>query len=168
MIKVYGKFCDYLTKVYATIGLVMLIVIAIAGVVQVVTRYILGQAVVGSEELSRYCFIWLGFTGSVVCVHNWSNAQVSILNDALPGKAKSIHSILLNILVFVCAAVLFWQGIKCVRITGKQTSSLLKISLSYVYLAIPVGAFGMMAVSLQRLLYLISGRTLPEAEVKES
>ena len=140
----------------------MLVVIAVAGTVQVVTRYILGQAVVGSEELSRYCFIWLGFVGSVVCIHNWSNAQVSILNDALKGKAKTIHSMLLNIIVFVCASILFWQGIKCVRITSAQISSLLRISMGYVYLAIPVGGFGMMAISLERLLLLITGQALPE------
>jgi len=162
MIKLYCKFCDILTKIYATVGVLMLAVIALAGTIQVVTRYILGQAIVGSEELSRYCFIWLGFVGSVVCVHNWSNAQVTILNDVLKGNAKKFHSVLLNILVFACAAVFFWQGIKCVSITSRQISSLLRISMGYVYLAIPVGGFGMMAVSLERLLMLLTGQELPE------
>ena len=162
MVKLYCKFCEILTKIYASVGVVMLFVIAVAGTTQVVTRYILGQAVVGSGELSRYCFIWLGFLGSVVCVHNWSNAQVSILNDALKGTGKKIHSLLLNALVFGCAAVLFWQGIKCVQITSRQISSLLRISMGYVYLAIPVGAFGMMAISLERILLVLTKQPLPE------
>ena len=98
----------------------------------------------------------------MVCVHNWSNAQVSILNDALKGTGKKIHSLLLNALVFGCAAVLFWQGIKCVQITSRQISSLLRISMGYVYLAIPVGAFGMMAISLERILLVLTKQPLPE------
>lgn len=57
-------------------------------------------------------------------------------------------------MVFVCAAVLFTQGIKCVGITSKQLSSMLRIPMSYVYASIPVGAFGMMLSAAQRFLKL--------------
>lgn len=152
--KVFNKCCDLLNKIYAYAGVVLLAVIAVACCVQVFSRYVLGSAIAGTEEISRYCFIWLGFLGSSVCVQKWSNAHISILNDALKGKAKKIHSALLYIAVFVCAAILFWQGIKCVNITHKQLSSMLRIHMSYVYLAIPVGSFGMMVSALQRFLNL--------------
>ena len=155
--KYFNKFFDFLNKLYSYVGVLLLGVIAVACVLQVFSRYVLGSAVPGTEEISRYCFVWLGFLGSSICVQKWSNAHISILNDALKGNAKKIHSALLNIAVLICAAVLFRQGIKCVGITHKQLSSMLRIHMSYVYMAIPVGAFGMMVSALQRLLNLFFG-----------
>ncbi len=152
--KVFNKCCDILNKIYAYAGVALLAVISIACILQVFSRYVMGHAIQGTEEISRYCFIWLGFLGSSVCVQKWSNAQVSFLNDTLKGDAKKWHSAFLNICVIICASVLLYQGMKCVGITGKQKSSMLRIPMSYVYAAIPVGAFGMIVSSLQRLLNL--------------
>ena len=154
--KKFNSCCNSLIKTYSYIGVMMLVIISAAGILQVFTRYILGNSITGSEELSRYCFIWLGFTGSAVCVQKWSNAHVSILNDALKGKWKNAHSVFLSVMVLICAVVLFYQGIKCVNIAAHQRSSMLHISMSMVYAAIPVGSFGMMLASLQRIFNLLS------------
>lgn len=161
--KYLNKFRDVVNYVYIGFGVLMLLVIAVACILQVFTRYVLGSSMVGTEEVSRYCFIWLGFTGSAICVRNWSNAHISILNDLLKGKLKTTHSIFLNCMVFICAAVLFVQGFKCVNITANQLSSMLRIPMSYIYAAIPVGAVGMMLNALLRTLNLI----FPTKEVQE-
>jgi len=153
--KKFNAFCDFIIKSYSYIGVIMLFIISISGILQVFTRYIMGNSITGSEELSRYCFIWLGFTGSAVCVQKWSNAHVSILNDALKGKWKNAHSIFLSVMVLICAAVLFYQGIKCTTIAAHQRSSMLHVSMSLIYAAIPVGTFGMMLASVQRILKIL-------------
>ena len=155
--KYFNKFCNAVNKIYTYAGVVLLLVISVACVVQVFSRYVIGKAVVGTEEISRYSFIWLGFLGSAVCVQKWSNAHISIINDTLKGKAKRVHSVLLDAAVIVCAAVLLVQGIKCVQITSRQLSSMLRIRMSYVYAAIPVGAFGMILSGLQRLFNEFTG-----------
>lgn len=152
--KLFNKICNIINKIYTYTGVALLFVISVACILQVFSRYVMGHAIQGTEEISRYSFIWMGFLGSSICVQNWSNANVSILNDLLKGKAKKWHSALLYILVIICASILFYQGIKCVGITGKQKSSMLRIPMSYVYAAIPVGAFGMIVSGLQRLLKL--------------
>ena len=86
--KYFNKFCNAVNKIYTYAGVALLLVISVACVVQVFSRYVIGKAVVGTEEISRYSFIWLGFLGSAVCVQKWSNAHISIINDALKGKAK--------------------------------------------------------------------------------
>lgn len=160
--KIFNKCCDILNKIFAYAGVALLVVISIACIIQVFSRYVLGHAIQGTEEISRYCFIWLGFLGSSVCVKNWSNAQVSFLNDSLKGNAKKWHSIFLNVMVIICAAILMYQGMKCVGITGKQRSSMLRIPMSYVYAAIPVGSFGMIVSSLQRILNTLAAKETEE------
>ena len=166
--KTFNKFCDGMNRIFSYAGVLLLVIISIACILQVFSRYVLGHAIQGTEEISRYSFIWLGFLGSSVCVQKWSNASVSFLNDSLKGNAKKWHSALLNILVFICAAVLFWQGLKCVKVTAKQTSSMLRIPMNYVYAAIPVGSFGMMVSALQRLLNLFVKQHETESEVTQS
>ena len=69
--KIFNKCCDILNKIFAYAGVALLVVISIACIIQVFSRYVLGHAIQGTEEISRYCFIWLGFLGSSVCVKNW-------------------------------------------------------------------------------------------------
>ncbi|MBR0092826.1 MAG: TRAP transporter small permease [Lachnospiraceae bacterium] len=156
--KAFNKICDLVNKVYMYLGVVMLVVLSVSCVIQVFTRYFFDNAVPGTEEVSRYCFIWMGFLGAAICVQNWSNAHISVLNDALKGKAKKAHSIFLNIMVLICAAILFYQGVKCVQVTSRQLSSMLRFPMSYVYLAIPVGSFGIMLSALRRVLNTLLGR----------
>ena len=152
--KYFKQFCNLVNKVYTYFGVLLLVIICIACILQVFSRYVLGSAVPGTEEISRYSFIWLGFLGSAVCVEKWSNAHISILHDGLKGKARMYHSGFLNLMVFLCAALLFVQGIKCTSITSRQLSSMLRIPMSFVYAAIPFGAFGMMLSAAKRFLEL--------------
>ena len=163
--KTFNKLCDLINKIFIYVGVVMLVVICVACIIQVVSRKFIGNTVAGTEEVSRYCFIWMGFLGSAICVQNWSNAHISLLNDALKGKLKKTHTVFLNIMVLICGAVLFYQGIKSVQVTSKQLSSMLRIPMSYVYLAIPVGSFGIMLSSLRRTLNTLFGKE-QEAETE--
>lgn len=149
--KTFNKICDAIVKVYTYLGVLFLAIIIVACVVQVFSRYVLGDAVPGTEEISRYSFIWLGFIGGAVCAQRWSNAWISILHDLLKGGWKKWHAVILDVAVILCACVLLIQGIKCVGITSRQLSSMLRIPMCYVYAAIPVGAVGIIVGTLQRL-----------------
>ena len=152
----FNQICNFIVKVYTYLGVLMLVVITVACVLQVFSRYILGNAIAGTEEISRYSFVWLGFLGSAICVQRWSNAHISVVNDLLKNRANMIHSVILCVMVIACAAVLLVQGINCVMITTKQLSSMLRIPMCYVYAAIPTGAFGMIVGGVQRLVNILT------------
>lgn len=155
--KSFNKICDTIIKAYAYFGVLLLCVIVVACVIQVFSRYLLDAAVAGTEEVSRYCFIWLGFIGGAVCAQKWSNAWISILHDLTKGKFRTWHAIFLDVMVIICAIVLLVQGIKCVGVTSRQLSSMLRIPMCYVYAAIPVGAVGIIIGTLQRLVNHLAG-----------
>ena len=158
--RLFNRVCNTIIQVYTYLGVVLLCVIVIACSTQVFTRYILQDAISGSEEISRYCFIWLGFVGSAVCAQRWSNAWISIVHDLTKGRAKKWHGIILNVMVLICAVILLIQGIKCVGVTSRQLSSMLKIPMCYVYAAIPVGAFGIIVRTMQRLVNSLAGNEM--------
>lgn len=158
--RLFNKVCNAIIKGYAYLGVVLLCVIVAACSIQVFTRYILQNAVSGTEEISRYCFVWLGFVGSAVCAQRWSNAWISILHDLVRGRIKKWHEVFLQIMVIICAMILLAQGIKCVGVTSRQLSSMLQIPMCYVYAAIPVGAFGIIVGTMQRLLNTLTGHKM--------
>lgn len=160
----FNKVCNAIIRIYTYLGVVLLCVIVIACSAQVFTRYVLGNAISGTEEISRYCFVWLGFVGSAVCTQRWSNAWISILHDLLRGRARKWHEIFLDIMVIICAVILLVQGIKCVDATSRQLSSMLRIPMCYVYTAIPVGAFGIIIGAVQRLVNTLTGHEMEVAQ----
>lgn len=151
MFRIYTKFCDYLLKLYTSMGVLLLIVIVIASSLQVFTRYIMEDSLLGTEEVARYCFIWATMLGACICVSKFTHASVNLLNDALKGKAKKIHSIIIDAVVFIAAAILIIEGINIVMSTTSQYSSGLGIPIWVVYLSMPVSGFGMAALSLERI-----------------
>ena len=161
--ELFNKICNAIIRIYTYIGVVLLCVIVVACSTQVFTRYVLQDAISGTEEISRYCFVWLGFVGAAVCAQKWSNAWISILHDLLPGRAKKWHAIFLNIMVIICAVVLLIQGVKCVDATSRQLSSMLRIPMCYVYAAIPTGAFGIIVGTVQRLVNNLTGHKMEVA-----
>lgn len=129
--------------VFMGISLALLAVIIISSFIQVFTRYVMGSAVTGTEELGRYCFIWMSMLGGSICVGKWLHPSISILTDKLQGDVKRWLDLFLCALIIVVAAVLVAKGINMVQVTTRQLSSVMRIPMSYVYLSVPLGGFGM-------------------------
>lgn len=155
--KQFNKICNTIIKAYTYLGVLLLCVIVVACVIQVFSRYLMDAAVAGTEEISRYSFIWLGFVGGAVCTQKWTHAWISIVHDLSKGRFQKWHSIFLDVLVIICAGVLLVQGINCVEVTSRQLSSMLRIPMCYVYAAIPVGAVGIIVGAVQRLVNSLAG-----------
>jgi TRAP-type C4-dicarboxylate transport system permease small subunit len=137
------KLDEFINKVFEGFSIVLLVGILIASTLQVITRYIFNSSLTGTEELARYCSIWMSMLGASICVRYGTHASVSLINDSLTGKVKCVHSILINLLIIILAIILINQGFKMVNLTWTQCSPSLRIPMSYVYLAIPVGSIGM-------------------------
>ena len=149
-----GKLLD---TVFMAICILLLAVIIVASSLQVFTRYIMGNAVTGTEELGRYCFIWMSMLGGSICVGKWLHPSISILTDALGPGMRRISDVVLNILIAVVAGVLLAKGGSMVLLTTRQLSSVLRIPMCFVYLGVPLGAFGMGYHAVENLVAALHG-----------
>ena len=61
------KVCSMVNRIYGGAALLLLAVLTGAMAVQVFTRYVLGSSLSGTEELGRYCFIWMTMLGASIC-----------------------------------------------------------------------------------------------------
>lgn len=131
---------------------VVFIVLIVASFIQVVTRYVFNASLTGTEELARYCYIWMSLLGGSIAVGRWAHTSISILYDRLKGKPKKILFIFYNICVILLSLIFITGGITVMKISANQMSPSLHISKALVYLAVPLSGFGMLMHALEFIL----------------
>ncbi|GGP07499.1 TRAP transporter small permease [Oceanobacillus neutriphilus] len=114
---------------------------------QVVMRYVFGNSLAWSEEISRYAFIWLIYIGVSYGVKRNKHLGVDALSMLFQRKGRLIIAMIANISFLIFALVMTYYGVDIVaRVT--RTSAALQIPLFWVYLA-PVA--GMILTSIRLL-----------------
>ena len=121
---------------------VMMLTAVLASVVfvAVVTRYFFNFPLAWSEEVSRYSFVWLSFLGAEVCLRKGAHIGVDLLVRSFPGSIQHHLETGGRLVMGIMLAVLFIAGIKVTVVAHDQQSPALGMPMSYVYLALPVGA----------------------------
>jgi TRAP-type C4-dicarboxylate transport system permease small subunit len=110
---------------------------------QVIFRYVLHNSLTFSEELARYLFVWTVFLCSAVVARDNGHIIVGALTERLKGKKAKYVKIAAYISTMIFVVILFYQGLKMMKLSSFQHSPALGISMSWVYLAIPVAMFVM-------------------------
>lgn len=149
-----GKACDRLDTLCRAVAALFLGIIAIAATVQVAGRYVVGYSPPWIEELTRYSFIWMTMLGAAVLVKNNGHAVIDIVVARLAGSARRAHAGMVHVAVLACAMVLVVQGLHIIAIVHQQLSPAMRISMAYVYAALPVGGLIIAAQCLNALLQM--------------
>jgi len=115
------------------------------GFVAVCLRYLFrGQyALFWAEEVLRYGFIWIFWLVSPLIVRRGVAFSVDLLHQHVSPRTQRAVTLIGNFGVAVLLLVYAWQGLVMARLNWTQLSTALEVRMTWVYLAIPLGAFGM-------------------------
>lgn len=125
-------------------GLLIVLMSALVGAVvwQVLSRYLLAEPSVWTEELARFLLIWVGILGSVYAYHTQSHLSVDLWSPRLTALGKKRLIIVQGIVVvaFALSAMVF-GGLRLVWITYtlQQMSPALGMPMAAVYAVVPLG-----------------------------
>jgi TRAP-type transport system small permease protein len=135
------------------IALLAAMVVLVFG--NVVLRYGFNSGIDVSEELSRFIFVWLTFTGAALVLHERGHLGVSGFTDRLSPTGKRVCRGLSDLIGGLCSA-LFALGAWRESATGMANAApvtSLPMGLVYVSAALSASAMALMfAYSLWRLL----------------
>jgi len=126
-------------RVLAAVCAALLVAMLIGVGAQVIMRYVFNQPLVWSEELARYCMIWLAMLAAALAARE---GQHIALGDLIP-LPRPVRLVVNAITIFFVALtlwVLIDQGWLLTERTGRQLSATLRIKMSWVYASIPVGS----------------------------
>ncbi|SBV97266.1 putative TRAP transporter small permease protein HI_1030 [uncultured delta proteobacterium] len=134
---------DKINSASYAVALTLLVILSTVLIIQIVTRYVLNSSLSWTEEIARYCFIWLHMLAAGICVKKKMHPSVSFLVNMTPARVQAVLAVTVNLLLILAASILLLQGLKIAMLTMEQPSPAVQVPLGLVYLAVPVGAFTM-------------------------
>ncbi len=104
--KTFDKYLTHAMNAVIVGALALMVVMVFSNVV---LRYVFNSGITVSEELSRFCFLWLIFVGSVLAMKERAHLGVDTLISRLPRAGKIAFVLVSNaLMLWVC--YLFFVG----------------------------------------------------------
>ena len=141
----------------------LLIVVAMVAMVvmvfgNVVLRYGFNSGITVSDEMSRYCFIWLTYIGAMVAMREGGHLGVDTLVKHLGTPGKKICLFLSETLMLGCNGLFLLGTWKMHELQVTNISPVVGISMIWVYGIGYIVATVMGIMNLNVLFRLLSGR----------
>ncbi|MCD8009241.1 MAG: TRAP transporter small permease [Lachnospiraceae bacterium] len=120
---------------------IMCAIMACIMMLQVIMRYVFGNSLTWSEELTRFIFIWSAFLSISYCIRKNLSVRITLVVDALPGKAKYIMLMVVDVISIILFAYLipFANTYLQTTISNGQLSSAMQIPLWIIYCSPLIG-----------------------------
>ena len=147
-------------------ALVVLCLVAMVIMVfgNVVLRYGFNSGITVSDEMSRYCFIWLTYIGAMVAMREKGHLGVDTLVLRLPLLGKKVCYFLSEWLMLLCNLLFLLGTWKMHELQVSNVSPVVGISMIWVYgIGYVVGGV-MSLMNLNQIFMLLTGR-LSEADL---
>jgi len=139
--------------------IVISIVMVLVTLAQVIFRYLLEAPLPWSEELARYCFVWIVFLGGAIGFFRGVHLGVDLLVNALPQRLRSVLDLLINALIAGFAGTVIYASIPVIKMNMFQISPALGLQMSWIYMAIPVSMSLIALIAFMRIIRRISTAT---------
>ena len=109
---------------------------------QIFARYIgLIPRYIWTEEMARFCFIWIILIGSMIAVRDGTHFAVDLLPAAKTNKGQAITNLFVDFIVFLVAVIFIAWGWPLVKFGLLQTSEMAELPMILIYVAWPVAGF---------------------------
>ncbi|HEX4329891.1 MAG TPA: TRAP transporter small permease [Burkholderiales bacterium] len=130
----------------------------------VVLRYFFNSGIVVSEELSRFCFVWMSFIGAIVAMHEGTHLGMDNVVSRLPRQGKVVCLAVSQMLIVLCCAMLIW-GTWCQHeINATTFAPVTGMSMIWIFGLGYVVGIGIALQALARLWRIVTGR-ITDAEL---
>ncbi len=121
----------------------------------VVLRYAFNTGITVSEELSRWCFVWLTFLGALVGLKERAHLGTDVLVSRLPPAGRRVCLVLGQLLMLGITVMLLMGSWSQSKINLDVDAPVTGWSMAWVYgagVAFAVPALGVLALQLWRTL----------------
>ena len=129
-----------LFRLVSAVAQLLLVASAAAAFYQVIARFVLQSPADWTEVLTRALLIWTVLLGVALAFRHGAMISVELLRSSLRGRAQRLLQHALAAICVVFLAALAWIGGQMTWRVRFQNVPSLDISISWIYLAIPVGA----------------------------
>ena len=133
---------------------VFLIALTLIMGIQVLSRYVFGQSLSWSEEITRYLFIWSGFLSVSYCSKKCLSIKIEQFVAVFPRRGRAIFKVVNHTfeLLFFLYMIPFAASYLLSAIKSGQLSSACHLPMYYVQAA-PLVSFVLVAIRIMQRWY---------------
>ena len=126
----------------------MLVIAALSGLYQIISRFIIEQPAEWTEVVVRFGLIWMVFLGVPACFRQGSMVSVDLMYRMSGPKLRKALDALIMLSSFILMFVILWWGYDYAYRTRFQTiPGIESLTMIWAYGAMPVGAvFALFAI----------------------
>ena len=159
------SFKNILDKCIEKFIIIILTIMVIVALWQVASRYVFNSPSTISEELLRYCLIWLAMLGSAYMFGLREHMSMTFLVEKFNDNVIRNLSILSEVVIIIfSAAVLLYGGINITLLTMNQISAALGIPMGYIYMVLPLSGVLMIFYGVNNILNIVKQRDTVESK----
>ena len=152
------KLIDGFFKLLEFLVVAMLLAMVVMVFGNVVMRYAFDTGIVVSEEMSRYCFIWLTYLGAMVAMREGGHLGMDTLVKVLPLTGKKVCFFLSEVLMLMCNGMFLWGTYQMHDLQVTNISPVVGISMIWIYGMGYIVSVVMGAININKLYLLLTGQ----------
>ena len=152
------KLIDGFFKLLEFLIVAMLFAMVVMVFGNVLMRYIFDTGITVSEEMSRYCFIWLTYLGAMVAMREGGHLGMDTLVKVLPVTGKKVCLFLSEVLMLMCNGMFLWGTYQMHELQVTNISPVVGISMIWIYGMGYIVSVVMGALNINKLYLLLTGQ----------
>ncbi len=112
---------------------------------QILSRYTgLIPRYIWTEEIARFCFIWIVMIGAMIAVRDGTHFDVDILPKLKP-KTEAVFRLFSHVAMLAVALIFVTYGYQFAKFGSIQTSEIAGLPMLSIYIAWPLAGFTWLA-----------------------
>ena len=135
----------------AALGAVAFVVLLIATGLGTVARYLVLPGFEWSFEVAGFAFVWVTFLGTILAEVGGENVALDLADRRLGPGGRRLLGALRACALLVVAAALLRSGLAMLARTGATPSSVLRVPIAAIHVAVPVCGLALATVAVARL-----------------
>lgn len=139
MLKRLGRWMLHLDSVFASISLILIISVSVVGVFM---RFVLGEPLKWTEEMTLALFVWFTFLGASVVEKDNGHVGIEYFVEKLSPSFKKIVFLFRElVLIFLNLFVFVYLAGQLTAQAASRLTPVLRISYIYIDVAVVLGGF---------------------------
>lgn len=132
---------------------VLMAVLLIPVTMQILSRYTgFIPRYIWTEELARFCFIWIVLVGAMIGVRDGTHFTADFLPHPKSKRAEAVARMVSDFMIFLVALIFVVWGWPLVQFGLMQESEMAELPMVYIYAAWPIAGISTILFLGERLL----------------
>jgi len=137
------KLIDLFYRLLQLLLTVLMGVLIVPVVLQIVSRFTeIIPRYIWTEEMARFCFIWIILLGSMIAVRDGSHFDLDVLPKPKTNHGAAIGRLITHSLMLIMALIFIYFGYGFALFGLDQESELTGLNMVAIHIAWPLAGFG--------------------------